>query len=1088
MSATRLFRALLAGRRGLSLVLIVSFFAASRIATAQVEAGVITGVVKDGSGAVISSAHVTFHNASTGILTNTSTNGQGIYVSPPLSPGDYDVKVTAAGFGDLLAHVRLAVAQRISVDAALAIGSAAESIEVKSTTVRFDTDTATVSNLRTEEAVHNLPLNGRNFAELLGLGAGVVPGQSQLAGSIPYAQQRGPTAYAINGQRMTDNRFLLDGIGDNENHNGLGVVIFPPIDAVEEFREQTTDADARYGRAAGGIINLVFKSGTNHYHGEVFNFLRNSALDARNYFDSAKPPFRMNSFGATLGGPVVPRKNPMTFFFVDYAGQRTSQGLTYVSTVPAWGPQGVGDFSLYSQVVNDPQTKVPFPGNVVPKSYLSSQQSQVGQNIIALFTANGVTPNIPGKTTANNYLYNPQRIDNGNAFDAKIDRQFSDKDNAFVRYSHAYDDILQPGLLPKPLVGAAVSGPAQQPAHQAVISETHVFSPSLLNTARVGWSRIFITAQNFDKGLNLPTQLGIPGVIVPGDEAHTDGLPLLAITGASSIGDPVNAPTQIGTNNYQVNDNVTIIHGKHSIDAGAELVRLQYNMYQTLAEHGSMAFTGNFTGLGLADLLLGAPTSGAYQYQQGTRGFRQLDLSFYAQDNYKLNDRLSLALGLRYDNFLGWPWTEVNNREYQFDPAHSTSQVFQVGKNGVPRSGVHGNNANFSPRVGFSYKLAPKTVLHGGYGIYYEAPQISNSYTLAANAPAIDYWAFNNPTYGETGFNWVSNGFVHTRSTTGVPRGAPLYAIDPNASIPYSQQWHASVQQEIGESNRITIAYIGNVGVHLDGLVDINQATPGTTPIASRRPYPFFSQIWQVQTSLVSNYHGTQITAERRSGNLNYQFSYTYSHSLDENSNNPGTLVNSYDKHADYGNSDQNLPNRFVGSANYTLPFNGHGLTRPLIQGWQLNGILTYSDGIPFSVLAGSNSLGVADGIVPRAQFVGTSGNGSVSPGRRTLKEWFSTGAFANPGPQQWGNSGRNILQGPGTKNVDFSVFKTVPLHEAANLQLRAEFFNLLNTPQFNNPSATVGTSTFGTISSAGSPTTLQRVSREIQIAAKINF
>jgi hypothetical protein len=1088
MSVTKVFRFVLRGWRTLSLILIVTLFATSRNATAQVEAGVITGVVKDGSGALIGSAQLTFHNVSTGISTSTSTNGEGIYVSPPLTPGDYDVKVTASGFGDSLTHVRLAVAQRISVNATLAIGSAAESIEVQATTVQFDTETATVSNLRTEEAVHNLPLNGRNFAELLGLGAGVVPGQSQLAGSIPYAQQRGPTAYAINGQRMTDNRFLLDGIGDNENHNGLGVVIFPPIDAVEEFREQTTDADARYGRAAGGIINLVFKSGTNRYHGEVFDFLRNSALDARNYFDSVMPPFRMNSFGATLGGPVIPGKNPKTFFFVDYAGQRTSQGLTYVSTVPTWGPQGVGDFSLYSQAVHDPVTKAPFPGNVVPKSYLSSQQSHVGQNIIALFATNGVTPNIPGKTTANNYLYNPQRIDNGNAFDVKVDQQFSDKDNAFVRYSHAYDDILQPGLLPKPLVGAAVSGPAQQPAHQAVISETHVFSSSLLSTARVGWSRIFITAQNFDRGLNLPAQLGIPGVIVPGDEAHTDGLPLLTITGTSSIGDPVNAPTQIGTNNYQVNENVTIIHGKHSVDAGAELVRLQYNMYQTLAEHGSMAFTGNFTGLGVADLLLGAPTSGAYQYQQGTRGFRQLDLSFYAQDNYKLSDRLSLALGLRYDNFLGWPWTEVNNREYQFDPALATTQVFQVGTNGVPHSGVHGNNANFAPRVGFSYKVASKTVLHGGYGIYYEAPQISNSYTLAANAPAIDYWAFNNPTYGGADFNWVSNGFVHTHSTNGAPQGAPLYAIDPHAGIPYSEQWHASVQQEIGESNRITIAYIGNAGVHLDGLVDINQATPGTTPIATRRPYPFFSQIWQVQTSLVSNYHGIQITAERRSRGLNYQFSYTYSHSLDENSNNPGTLVNSYNKHADYGNSDQNLPNRFVGSVNYTLPFNGHGLTRPLVQGWQLNGILTYSDGVPFSVLAGSNSLGVADGIVPRAQFVGTSGNGSLSPGQRTMKQWFNVAAFANPGTQQWGNSGRNILQGPGTKNVDFSVFKTVPLHEAANLQLRAEFFNLFNTPQFNNPSATVGTSTFGTISSAGSPTTLQRVSREIQLAAKISF
>ncbi len=1075
-------------RRLPALLMAILLFITHQTLSAQVEKGVITGVVKDTSGALVSGAQIALKNISTGILTNTSSNGEGIYVSPPLTPGDYDVRITAPGFNTSVQHVHLAVAQRLSADTTLEIAAAAQSIEVQSTTVQFDTETATISNLRTEEAVHNLPLNGRNFAELLGLGAGVVPGQSQLAGAIPYAQQRGPSAYAINGQRMTDNRFLLDGIGDNENHNGLGVVIFPPIDAVEEFREQTTDADARYGRAAGGIINLVFKSGTNHYHGEIFDFLRNSALDAKNYFDSgAKPEFRMNSFGATFGGPIGGGNNPKTFFFGDYAGQRTSQGLTDVDSIPVWGPQGVGDFSLYSQVVHDPVTGVPFTGNVVPSSYLSSQQSQVGQNILALFSSHGLTPNIPGTTTANNFLYNPQRIDNGNAFDVKVDREFTENDSGFVRYSHSYDGIFQPGLLPNPLDGAAVGGPAQQPAHQAVLSETHIFSPSLLNTTRVGWSRIFITSQDFNEGLNLPTQLGIPGVIVPGDEAHTDGLPYLTIVGATSIGDPVNSPTQIGTNNYQVNDNVTIVHGKHSIDVGTEIVRLQYNMYQTLAEHGTMAFTGNFTGLGLADLLLGAPTSGVYQYEQGTRGFRQLDLAFYGQDNYQLSKRLTLAVGLRYDNFLGWPWTEVDNREYQFDPALSTTAVFQVGTNGIPRSGVGGNNANFAPRIGFSYKIASKTVLHGGYGIYYEAPQVSNSYTLGANAPAIDYWAFNNPTYGAAGFNWVSNGFVHTRSTTGAPQGAPLYAIDPNARIPYSEQWHASVQQAIGESNRITVAYIGNVGVHLDGLVDINQATPGTTPIATRRPYPYFSQIWQLQTSLISNYNGLQVTAERRSQNLNYQFSYTYSHSLDENSNNPGTLVNSYDKQADYGNSDQDIPNRFVGSVDYTLPFKDHGAVRPLIEGWQLNAIATYSDGIPFSVLAGSNSLGVADGIVPRAQFVSGSGNGSLPSGQRTLKQWFNTAAFANPGAQQWGDSGRNILEGPGTKNIDFSVFKTVALHETKNLQLRAEFFNLFNTPQFNNPNSTVGPG-FGTISSAGSPNTLQRVSREIQLAGKITF
>jgi Carboxypeptidase regulatory-like domain/TonB dependent receptor len=1054
---------------------------------AQVERGTITGLITDRTGAVVSQARITILNLRTKVATLTQTDAEGLFVAPPLDPGEYEVKIEAPGLQRVTEHVRLEVAQRIRADASLGIEAASESVEVQASAIQFDTDTSTVSSLRTEEAVHNLPLNGRNFTELLGLGAGVVPGQSQLTGSIPYAQQRGPSAYSMNGQRMTDNRFLLDGIGDNENHNGLGVVIFPPIDAVEEFREETTDADARYGRAAGGIINLVYKSGTEHYHGEVFDFFRNSTLDAKNYFDKVKPGFRMNSFGATLGGPLFATRNPNTFFFADYAGQRTSQGLTFVDTVPAWGPQGVGDFSLYAAQVHDPVTKRPFPGNVIPASCLSSAQSQVGQNVLALFTANGVTPNRPGFTTATNFLYTPQRIDNSNAFDVRVDHKFTEKDNGFVRYSHSYDDILQPGLLPTPLVGANISGPAQQPAHQAMISETHVFTPALLNTARVGWSRIFITAQNVDAGLDLPTQLGIPGVIKPDDVKHSDGLPVLNVTGSTSIGDNGNSPTQIGTNNYQANDNISWLWRKHSFDFGTEVVRSQYNMYQSAAEHGSMAFTGNFTGLGLADLLLGAPTSGTYQYVPGTRGFRRLDLAFYAQDSYKATNRLTLNLGIRYENFLGWPWTEVGDRMYQFDPALSTTEVFRVGTNGISRSGIKGNNTNIAPRIGFAYKIASKTTFHAGYGIYYAAPNVANSSGLSNNAPGIDYWSFNNPVYGAANFNWISNGFVHAEAASEAPQGAPLYAVDSHAKTPYSEQWHASVQQQVGSVNRLSVSYVGNSGVHLDALFDINQAAPGTTPIATRRPYPYFSQIWRLQDTLVSHYGGLQVMWETRARDLSVQASYTYSHSLDQNSNNPGNIVNSYNPQADYGNSDQNIPNRFVASANYTVPLKVSGSLRRFAQGWQVNSIVTLSDGNPFSVLAGSNSLGIADGITPRATLLPGNGNGSLSAGKRTLQQWFNTSAFANPGPQQWGNSGRNILQGPGTKSVDFSIFKNIPLRELTTLQLRSEFFNLFNTPQFNNPNATVGNG-FGVVSSAGSPTTLQRTSREIQLAAKITF
>ena len=1117
--ASKLFTS---GRRQFALYVFVTILLTTKL-FAQVEQGIITGIVHDASGAVVANATVTLHNANSGISTVTSTDKNGLYVSPPLNPGAYDLKFEAPTFKAVVQHVNLAVADRVNVNASLSVGLATETVEVQADALQLNTESSSVSGVQNEEAVHDLPLNGRNFAELLGLSAGVVPGAPQ-AQTVTISESRQQADFSANGLRSTDNRFLFDGIGDNQNHSGNGAIIFPPVDALEEFREETTDADARYGRATGGTINVIYKSGTNQYHGEIFDFFRNSALDARNYFDTIypKPGFRMNDFGGTFGGPLFHTTNPKTFFFADYAGQRELQGITNIDTVPDWGPLGVGDFSLYAQaagkatIVKNPLTGNPFPiNNYIAPSDLANLQtqfgstgfnSQVGLNVLNLYSKYGITPNLPGTAngTASNFYFAGSRIDNSNAFDVKVDHQFSNVDNGFLRYSQEVDNIVQPGILPNPLEGASTFGFEHEPAYQAVLSETHTFSPTLLNTFRFGWSRLFITTKNFDAGQHFPTQLGIPGIIVPGDEFHTDGLPIFTISGGqTAIGDPSNVPDQLGTNNYQESDDVSLVRGKHSLDFGAEVLRLQYDVYMATNEHGNFTFSGNYTGLGLADLLLGAPTSGSYAYQAGARGGRQFGLGFYAQDNYKVNSRLTLNLGVRYDNYLGWPWTEVNNKMYNFIPSLSTTRVFQVGTNGVPRSGVKGNNLNFAPRVGFAYKVDSKTVFHAGYGIYYGAPSLIDTSTLLQNAPAIDYWAFTNPTaYNSTGanFTWLSNGFVHTPPTdpANLAIGTPLNAIDPNAKDQYSEQWHASIEQEIGPATRITVAYVGNVGVHLIGAFDINQATPGpsgpTAPsVASRRPYPNFNAIKQLRTSLVSNYNALQVTAERRTKDLTFQVSYTYSHNLDENSSSTGALVNAYNQHADYGNSDYDIPSRFIGSVIYRLPFQGSGWLRPVVRGWQLNAILNYSDGLPFSVLTGSNGLNIADSIVPRAQLVAGNGNGSLPSNKRGItvaNPWFNTAAFKNPGTQNWSdyNSGRNTLQGPGTKNVDFSVFRNIKLTERFSGQLRSEFFNLFNTPQFNNPNATTGSASFGTITSAGSPLTLQRISREIQLAVKITF
>jgi len=1110
-------------KQNLSRLLLALFvlIAASALHAQIVETGVVTGEVKDNAGAVIPNAHVTVRNTGTGVTTLTSTDAQGIYVSPPLHPGDYTVQIDVPGFRKEVETVRLEVGQRVAADATLVVGTAAETVEVQASGELLETETSSVGNLRTEEAVRNLPLNGRNFNELFSLGAGVIPTTTQAV-SIPYTQQRGPSYFAINGSRPQENRTLLDGIGDQENHNSM-TAVFPPIDAIQEFSEETDDADARYGRGNGGTINVVIKSGTDHFHGDVFEFLRNTALDARNDFNIVKPgptgekaPLRQNEFGATIGGPVFYKQaNPKTFFFADYAGKRFAQGQTNVESVPVVNITPAGyDFSAYSAAVKNPSTHVAYANNFVPIN--DPLIDQTGVNILKFYQKYAQPNYGQANATANNFIYTPLLIINEDDFDVKIDHKFTEKDSAFLRYSQGHDIFSQPGVLPTPLVGDVICGPATDPAHQAVLSETHIFSPTFINTARYGWTRFFVYAQNWDNaksefaGLDSPSQLNIPGVINSSNPLSV-GLPVMTFTGYAPIGDAGNSPTNIGTNNYQWDDDLTLVRGKHSLDLGFDLVRLEYNMFQTGAEHGSEAYSARYTGLAWSDLLFGAPASGSYSFPTEV-GLRQSDLSFYAQDNYKVSNRLTLNLGVHYENFLGWPWTEVHNKEYAFVPSISTTALEQVGTHGVPSSGLSGNNLNFAPRVGFAYRVTDKTVFHAGFGIYYAAPDVGNSSSLSANAPVDDYWAFNNSaTFGAASngspFNYAHNGYAHTQVTSGnaLQPNTPAFAVDPNAKTPYTEQWHVSIEQQIPFSTVLKFAYVGTKGTHLDNLRDINTnqlGANGATTVTVNRPYGnlpgtntyVFAQISELETRQKSNYNALQVTAERRAHGLGFLASYTYSHDLDEGSAESASVTNPYNIRYDYGNADYNVPNRFVASANYQLPFKGSGVLGPIERGWQVNAIAQFFDGLPFSVASGT-ALG--DGLTTRAQLLPGFGNGSLPKAQRSLGKWFNTAAFAVPAAGTYGNSGRNSLEGPGTKTVDFSIFKDTHLSESKVLQLRAEAFNLANTPQFNNPAATVGTlnpttglysNGFGTISSAAAESTFQRTERQVQFAAKISF
>ena len=1056
---------------------------------AQVDTGNISGVAKDSSGAVLSGAQVAIRNGATGWEERILTNGEGLFVSPPLAPGDYDIGVSSAGLATVVQHLRLEVAQRASLSFVLKPGDVEEQVTVEGAVAQLSADTSTLSNVRTETAVKNLPLNGRNFAELMGLTAGVTPAQSQITGSIPLTQVRGETGYSVNGLRLEDNRFLLDGIGNNENHNGLGIILFPPLDAVQEFREETSVPDARYGRGGGGTVNLVFRSGTEHFHGDIFEYLRNSDLDAKNFFDKTKPPFHMNQFGATVGGPLG-GKSLRTFFFADYQGGRIAQGLTSVSTVPTDAFRS-GDFSGAAQKIFDPTTTVQnangtysrtqFAGNTVPASQLDA----VGRKLIDLYPK----PNLPG--LANNYLFQPTRTVVSDEYDVKIDHRFSDANYAFTRYSRARDDIYQPGTLPTPAVGGSISAFSAEPSRQAVLSDTHILSPTTVNSFRAGWSRIAINSRDLNAGQRLGDQLGIPGSNVAGNPL-TYGAPYVTVTGAATLGSYGNTPAIIISNNYQYDDNLSLVRGRHTIQIGAEFARLQYNVFQTLDERGTLNFTTAYTsnpasptgtGVGLADLLLGRPISGSLSAIDGMRGLRQSDVSAFVQDDFKVNSRLTLNLGLRYENYVGWPWTEVHDRAYNFIPSAGALQ--QVGTNGIPRSGVNGNNLNFMPRVGLAFRVSKKTAIRTGYGIFYSSPQIIFGRTIENNPPESVSSAFTNNQYNFVAARPASQGF--DRPSAGNLLGA-AYAIDQNAKTPYSQHWNFTVQRQLTGSTLLTAAYVGTAGTHLEGGENINQAVPGLGPVAARRPYPLYQDIQSTVNTQNSRYHALQVTAERRlSKGLDFQLAYTFSHALDHASGLLGAYSNTYNLRQDYGNADFNVPQRFVGSFTYLLPFKIGGPLNHAVKGWQVNGIVSLSDGIPFSAPSATNTLNI--GAASRAQFIGP-GNGSLPSGQRTVQHWFDTAAFTAPGPQQWGNSGRNILQGPGTKEFDLSVFREFVLNEggAKKLQLRGEFFNFFNTPQFNNPNATIGTAAAGTITSAGSPFTFQRLSREIQVAAKFYF
>ncbi len=1069
------------------MIRLAMFALIASFASAQIETGLVVGTVTDASGAKVAGAKLAIASDRTGRVIDLQTNGVGMFQSPPLTPGTYRLAVERSGFKKAVATVRVEVNQRVAADFQLEVGDISQQVEVTATAGGLETETTSLGTIRSEKAVAELPLNARNYAFLIGMAPGAVQTQDRAPGALPGTSRRGVSNFAINGVRGTNdwNGILVEGVDNTENHNGLGSVIFPPIDAIQEFRVQTNNADAQFGRAAGGITNLVLKSGGKDFHGSLYEFHRNFKFDALNYFarPSDDQKFILNQFGFTLGGPVLlgryNKTRDKTFFFASTQWDKRRQAVPNVSSVPTARMRN-GDYGESPNRIFDPLTlragnvRDQFPLNAIPASRFSA----AGKKTADLYPL----PNSGG--LVNNYTGAPVRLYDGYQTDIKVDHYFSPIHSAVFRASFGDTTINDGAVLPLP--AASNIGATQQPVGQYSIIDRFNFAPNKLNEFRFGFTRFNLRLVQPNVGRNVANELGIPGVNT-GDQLTT-GMPRISVTGFQVLGDDPFNPGVLVTNNFQTEDNFFWTVSRHSLRLGFRYDRRQYNAYQTSAVRGLMNFSGVYTnnpaaaagtGIGLADLQLGAPIAGNISILEGTRGFRRHELGFYLQDDWKATNRLTLNLGLRFELYPTYPWTEVGNRMSQF--VAERGALVPVGTNGLSTTGVKVDKNNWAPRVGLAYKLNDKTVVRSGFGVFYAAPQYEISRNLAVNPPFAGAFAYTNNQLDFPGARRIDQGYDRSFRA----EGSTFNGIDPNLRMPYVLQWNFNVQRQLPTSLLLTVAYVGTKGVKLRDEVNINQPRPGAGAIPPRRLFPVYNDIAITMFRANSNYNAMQTTLERRlSKGLNLLFAYTWSHAIDDAGQFGGDHQDVLNLRGDRGNAPFDVRHSAVASFNYELPSPTSQKTLRLVAGgWQANGILRLSAGLPLTPTMATSTLNGSG--AQRANVVAGCDWKLENP---TPLRWFDPACFSAPPQFVFGNAGRNTLTGPGTRQFDFSLFKNISFTERVRSQFRAEVFNITNTPQFNNPNTAIGNPQAGVINSAGAPPSFQRTSRQIQLALKLMF
>ena len=1037
----------------------------------QTHRGSIRGTLTDSSPAPLSNVAIKLVQTETNESRITRTGDQGEFTVSALPPGSYRIEVEQTGYKKHSRLVALQVNQELRVDISLEVGPINEEIIVTAPEIQLRKDSSAIGTVVENRQITGLPLDGRNFLDLTLLVPGTAPAAQGSASTV-----RGDFALSINGAREDSNSFLLDGVYNiDPKLNTAGVS--PPIDAIREFEMLTSTYDASFGRNVGAQVNVVLKSGSNSLHGAVYEFFRNGALDARNFFAPAgedAPKYQRNQFGFALGGPVVRNR---TFFFADYEGTRVREGITRVTNVPTLAERN-GDFSqsLFRAPIN-PFTQQPFTGNKIPGLFINP----IGRAIAALYPA--PNRNVPFE----NFVSSPTLRDRNDHFDVRLEHSISKSSELAARYSFADRDLFEPFTGPNFPAVPGFGDNVPRRGQNFMIAETHIFSPALVNEARLAFSRVAAAVFQENAGTSINKQVGLPEL---SKNPRDFGLSFTTISGFSPLGHEYNNPQQSATNMFQVLDGASYARGKHLLKFGFDFRAVQQNAFRDVQSRGFLTFSSQvpITGNALADLLLGLPAVTGGARLDNAQHLRTESYGFYVNDGFRIRPNLTISAGLRYE--YNSPPVDAFDRGNLYDPA--TQSLAAVGTNGIPRSGYASDKNNWAPRVGLAWTLGRKanTVLRAGYGVYYDQSSLAPSEGLYFNAPFFDFNLF----FSLPGLPLTLNDPFPSFFPVPLPKSA--FAFQRDLRTPYLQQWSVSLQQTLGKSRVVEVAYVGSKGTKLITARDINQPRP--SPAAPNlRPNPQFDDITFEESSANSSYNSLQVRFQQRLDfGLSVLSSYTWSKSIDNASSffssagDPNFPQDSFNTAGERGRSNFDVRHRLSLSYGYDFPCGksrtfiaNSGFLSTLLAGWQTFGIVTLQSGRPFTVAllsdidnsnTGRSTLGF--GANDRPNVVGAAELSS-----RTTDRWFNTSAFAFPAFGSFGDAGRNILDGPGFANFNMSLLKRTKLREGLDLQLRAEAFNLFNHPNFNLPDNFLGSPTFGRILSAQSP-------RHIQFGLKLLF